>query len=406
MKQRFEFLLGMALFCMAAFSCRNAQGNHPAAAETLRCVNPASRAGLLTGAAVTTDSTGLHNGSGVQVQSLLDTAHWPPKPWPPNMVWVPAGAFSMGGEGREAREDEFPVHRVKLDGFWMDATEVTIASFKQFVKATGYITTAEQKPDWNQLKQGLPPGTPKPPEEALVAGALVFHTTAGPVPLNDYAQWWSYVPGASWKHPQGDKTDVAATSRFDRHPVTQVSWFDAQAYCQWAHKQLPTEAQWEYAARGGLQDKVYSWGDEAPSVTHRHANLWQGRFPYAPEAKDGFLLTAPVQSFAPNGYGLFDMTGNVWEWCADWYRPDTYATEAKQGEVINPRGPGNSYDPDEPYAAKRVIRGGSFLCNEEYCASYRPAARMKTDPYTGQNHTGFRCVMTQAQWLALQGGGR
>lgn len=332
--------------------------------------------------------------------------HWPPRPWPEGMVWIDPGEFTMGGVGKQTRSDEFPLHKVKLDGFWMDETEVTNSQFQKFVDATGYVTTAEKKPLWDELKKQLPPGTPEPPSSKLVPGAMVFSPPSGPVPLNNYARWWKWVPGACWKHPSGPDSSIAGQ---ERYPVVQVSYDDAQAYCLWAGKRLPTEAQFEYAARGGLEGKIYSWGDEHPQ---RHCggekspiNYWQGAFPYEKKALDGYLLSCPVKSFPANGYGLYEIIGNVWEWCADWYRYDYYgkvSRDADGHEVIaeNPLGPAasESLDPDEPYAAKRVVRGGSFLCNDQYCASFRPSARMKETPDTGMIHIGFRTVMSDADW--------
>jgi formylglycine-generating enzyme required for sulfatase activity len=306
----------------------------------------------------------------------------------------------MGGVGQRARRDEFPAHAVRVDGFWIDVTEVTNEQFREFVSRTGYVTTAEKKPEWEQLKAQSPPGTPRPDDALLIAGSLVFKPTSGPVKLNDWSQWWAYVPGADWRHPSGPANTIAGHHEFDTHPVVQVSWYDAVAYSQWAGKRLPTEAEWEYACRGGLSGKEYAWGDEL-TVNHQYmANLWQGGFPYENTTLDGFYATAPVASFPPNNYGLFDMIGNVWEWTADWYSTDTYAQNEEKGSgCINPTGTSTSYDPGDPYVPKKVVRGGSFLCDEGYCSSYRPSARMRTDAYTGQNHTGFRCVMTQAQWL-------
>ncbi|MGN6509174.1 MAG: formylglycine-generating enzyme family protein [Chitinophaga sp.] len=330
-----------------------------------------------------------------------DTRHWPPKPWPQGMHWVSAGHFKMGGVGRKARKDEFPAHQVQLSGFWIDATEVTNAQFREFVKATGYVTTAEQKPEWEQLKAQVPPGTPKPDDALLVAGALVFTPTPGPVKLDDWSQWWRYVPGADWRHPVGPAQDISQNPEYDDHPVVQVSWYDAVAYCEWAGKRLPTEAEWEYACRGGLSEKEYAWGDELNTGGRFMANLWQGSFPYDNKVLDGYYATSPVGSFPPNGYGLSDMIGNVWEWTADWYRHDTYTGDAET-KCVNPSGAKESFDPGDPYVPKKVVRGGSFLCDESYCSSYRPSARMRTDAYTGENHTGFRCVMTQEQWAARQ----
>ncbi len=314
------------------------------------------------------------------------------------MVWIPGGEFSMGGVGPEAQPEEFPVHRVRVDGFWMDETEVTIGQFKKFVAATGYVTTAEKKPEGDELKKELPPDTPAPDETRLVPGSMVFTPTAGPVPLDDWRRWGSWVPGASWRHPLGPRSAVDTNGDYDDHPVVQVSWDDAVAYCTWAGKRLPTEAEWEFACRGGEEGRRFIWGEDPPSDTNIKANLWQGAFPYEKKPADGFLLTAPVKSFPPNRFGLYDIIGNVWEWCDDWYRADAYqlAVDAagEKGVTVNPRGPKIPLDPTEPHSRKRVNRGGSFLCNPQFCSSYRPSARMRTSPDSGQNHLGFRAVMT------------
>lgn len=327
---------------------------------------------------------------------------WPPKPWPLGMVWIPGGEFDMGGVGPDARRDEFPVHRVKLCGFWMDETVVTNACFRAFVKATGYLTTAERNPNWEEMKKTLPPGTPKPPESVLVPGSLVFTMTKGPVPLDDPSLWWKWVPGADWRHPLGPRSSL--TRRDDDYPVVQVSWYDAVAYCKWAGKRLPTEAEWEYACLGGGPARRFIWGEEIPSDTFLPANLWQGGFPYEKKPLDGFLYAAPARSFAPNGYGLYNMIGNVWQWCSDWYRADTYEIPSAQPQpAIDPQGPASSLDPEEPFNPKRVNRGGSFLCNAGYCASYRPAARMKTAPDSGLLNLGFRAVLSDSDWRKMCG---
>lgn len=304
-------------------------------------------------------------------------------------VLVPGGEFMMGGVGPFAKPDEFPVHRVRLDGFYISRTPITNEQFEEFVDATGYVTTAERAPTMEEVLDQLPPGTPPPPAEMLVAASLVFKPADRPVPLNNPLVWWEWRPGANWRHPEGPGSSIE--NRGD-HPVVHVSYFDAQAYCEWAGGRLPTEAEWEYAARGGLKGRPFVWGDEPLNEGEQKLNIWQGRFPVTNTEKDGFYATSPVGAFSPNGYGLYDMSGNVWEWVADWYRPDTYAHDAEKDTVVNPTGPASSYDPMEPYTAKRVTRGGSFLCNDDYCSGYRPSARMKTSPDTGLIHTGFRCV--------------
>jgi formylglycine-generating enzyme required for sulfatase activity len=315
------------------------------------------------------------------------------------MVWIPGGEFSMGCAdpsriphgGRDPMIDTRPIHRARVDGFWMDATEVTNAQFAAFVTATGYVTVAERKP----RAEDFPGATP----ESLVPGSIVFTPPAGPVPLLDgtvgaHLQWWAYVPSASWRHPEGPESDVAG---HENEPVVHVAFEDAQAYATWAGKRLPTEAEWEFAARGGLAAAAYPWGDEFMPDAKWMANTWQGRFPVADSGDDGFVGVAPVGRFPANAYGLYDMSGNVWEWCSDWYRPDTYARDAgSDGRTVavNPTGPEDSFDPQEPGQAKKVQRGGSFLCCEEYCSRYIVGTRGKGEISSSTNHIGFRCVKT------------
>jgi sulfatase modifying factor 1 len=305
------------------------------------------------------------------------------------MKWIDAGTYMMGGDSKQAAEDEFPKHKVTVNGFWIDVTEVTNAQFARFVKATGYVTTAEKNVNWEEIKKQLPPNTPKPPDSVLSPASLVFKSTKSAVNLNDYSQWWVWKKGANWKHPQGPGSNI---KNKDNYPVVQVSWYDAMAYCKWANKRLPTEAEWEWAARGGLKNKVYPWGNEPVNVGKQKANIWQGSFPYRNTAADGFSGAAPARSFAANGYGLYDMAGNVWEWCADYYSADSYKASTSQKGVSNPHGALRSYDPQEPYAVKRVIRGGSFLCNDSYCSGFRVSRRMKSTEDSGMEHVGFRCV--------------
>jgi formylglycine-generating enzyme required for sulfatase activity len=313
---------------------------------------------------------------------------------PPGMKRIPGGEFTMGSADERLPRNERPAHRVRVDEFWMDETEVTNAEFRAFVEATGYVTTAEKKPDWEEMKKFARPGSPKPEESRLVAGSMVFTPTVEPVPIlgpEDYRQWWTWVPGACWEHPEGPGSTIDGK---DDHPVVHVSWDDATAYALWAGKRLPTEAEWEFAARGGLDGKRYLWGDNPPGES-KLANIWQGAFPHTNTAADGFVRTAPIRSYPANGYGLFDMAGNVWEWCSDWYRADEYERRVGKAMPTNPQGPAESWDPNEPWAPRRVTRGGSFLCHVSYCESYRPAARRGTPPDTGMSHLGFRCVLTR-----------
>jgi len=321
----------------------------------------------------------------------------PPGSAPQGMVWIPGGEFQMGSTDPLARPDEAPVHRVRVDGFWMDATEVTNHQFAAFVDATGYRTVAERPVDWEQLKQQVPPNTPKPAEESLRPGSLVFTPPAHAVDLGEFHQWWKWTTGADWRHPEGPDSSIA--ERGD-HPVVQVAYDDAVAYVRWAGKRLPTEAEWEFAARGGLPSARNVWGDEP--IDPLRANTWQGDFPHRGTADDGFARTAPVKNFPPNGYGLYDVAGNVWEWCSDLFRPDTYARRVvatrRGGVTPSPAGPLQSLDPRNPHAPEsRVQRGGSFLCHDSYCASYRPSARMGAPPDTGMSHVGFRCAMSPRQ---------
>jgi formylglycine-generating enzyme required for sulfatase activity len=264
----------------------------------------------------------------------------------------------------------------------MDATEVTNEQFDKFVKATGYVTVAERTPRAEDF--------PTAPPENLVAGSVVFAPTDHPVPLNNHYQWWTYERGASWRHPLGPDSDLAGHEKW---PVVQVAYEDAQAYAKWAGKRLPTEAEWEFAARGGRTGESYTWGTELKDGGRWMANIYQGRFPMQDTGEDGFVGTAPVAKFPPNGYGLYDMAGNVWEWCSDWYRPDYYAQVAQSNQVArNPKGPDSSYDPAEPAEKKRVHRGGSFLCTAQYCTRYMVGTRGKGEVSTSSNHLGFRCV--------------
>jgi formylglycine-generating enzyme required for sulfatase activity len=310
---------------------------------------------------------------------------------PDGMTWIPGGEFSMGcadprfcvDGGHEPMNDARPIHRVYVDPFWIDKTDVTNEQFAAFVKATGYVTIAEQKPKAEDF--------PGAPPENLVAGSTVFTPTDQLVPLDNYLQWWRYVHGANWRHPKGPQSTIEG---HEKYPVVQVAYADAAAYAKWAGKRLPTEAEWEFAARGGLAGKVYAWGDDFHPGGKFMANTFQGQFPVkaTDTGADGFAGIAPVAQFPPNGYGLYDMSGNVWQWCSDWYRPDYYEVLAAAGVARNPCGPDASFDPAEPDQKVRVHRGGSFLCTDQYCTRYMVGTRGKGDENTASNHLSFRCV--------------
>jgi formylglycine-generating enzyme required for sulfatase activity len=316
----------------------------------------------------------------------------PPGPAPAGMVWIPGGEFSMGAAqpanmgdvvGMQATTDSRPVHRAAVDGFWMDATEVTNAQFTRFVEATGYVTVAERP-----LK---PEDFPGVAADDLAPGSVVFTPPDHAVPLDDHFRWWAFVDGADWRHPTGPDSSIAGK---DNYPVVQVAYEDALAYARWAGKRLPTEAEWEFAARGGLAGKLYPWGDSLQENGRWMANIHQGHFPEHDSAADAFAGVAPVAQYPANGYGLRDVGGNVWEWVSDWYRPDYYAALGAAGRVArNPAGPDESFDPAEPGVPKRVHRGGSFLCTDQYCSRYMVGTRGKGEPSTGTNHLGFRCVL-------------
>ena len=311
---------------------------------------------------------------------------------PQGMAWIPGGEFSMGAQdapdmnevGMQATSDSRPIHRVYVDGFWMDKTDVTNEEYAKFAHATGYVTIAERAP--------LAEDFPGAPPENLVAGSVVFSPPDYAVPLNDHFQWWSYVKGANWRHPLGTNSDVKGKGK---NPVVHVAYEDALAYAKWAGKGLPTEAEWEFAARGGLSGKPFVWGDQFRPGGKWMANTYQGKFPVkgTDKGEDGYVGIAPVAQYPPNGYGLYDMAGNVWQWTSDWYRPDYYAQLAAAGGVArNPQGPASPFDPSEPTEKKKVHRGGSFLCTDQYCSRYIVGTRGKGEISTGANHLGFRCV--------------
>lgn len=314
---------------------------------------------------------------------------------PKGMVWVPKKTFLQGAKANDtyAMPREKPAHKVTVDGFFIDITEVTNKQFKTFVNATNYITVAERKIDWETIKKELPPNTPKPHDSVLQPGSLIFNKNVNAVVnMENYSQWWTWKIGANWKHPQGPESSIDGQDNF---PVVHIAYEDALTYCKWANRRLPTEAEWESAAQGTLKDVVFTWGDN-PNLLNKNANTWQGQFPVVNQPLDGFEYLSPVKSFEPNSIGLYDMAGNVWEITSDLFNINYYKTLPKKEGVKNPKGAEEPYNPNNPYAEERVIKGGSFLCNASYCASYRISARMGMQPSSSSDHTGFRTVATKA----------
>ena len=382
-----KFLSGpvqlLAVFSCLIISCRQGGGDTVAdrkISAAITCSNGLTIA----------DSTTYMAGGGADFQPTIEAPRPAGVSIPEGMVLIPGGEFSMGavnplglsGGGREDMYDARPIHRVRVSAFLMDATEVTNAQFEAFVKATGYVTIAEKAPTREEF--------PDVPQEDLVAGSVVFTPPPGQVPLDNHLQWWAYVHGVNWRHPEGPNSDLKGR---EQYPVVHIAWPDAAAYAKWAGKRLPTEAEWEFAARGGESGNIYPWGNQMHPEGKHMGNTFQGQFPHQDIATDGFKGIAPVGRFKPNRYGLFDMAGNVWEWCADWYRPEYYAALAADGAVVSdPKGPADSFDPLEPGVAKRVQRGGSFLCTDQYCTRYMVGTRGKGEVNSGANHIGFRCV--------------
>ncbi|WP_422349984.1 formylglycine-generating enzyme family protein [Flagellimonas sp.] len=310
---------------------------------------------------------------------------------PKGMVWIPGGNFYQGAVANDpmAMGHEKPSHPVAVDGFFIDVSEVTNAQYAKFTKETGYITLAERTIDWEEMKKQLPAGTPKPHDSILQPGSLVFRE--GMVTnLQDYSQWWKWTIGANWKQPNGPGSSIKGK---DNEPVVHIAYEDAIAYCEWAGRRLPTEAEWEYAARGGNTNGIHYWGDEVESLA-KNANTWTGEFPRTNDQSDGYVRRAPVMSYPPNGYGLHDMAGNVWEWTSDWYNSNYYKEQAATGKTQhNPQGASRAFNSINPYAVEKVIKGGSFLCSASYCASYRISSRMATSLDSGLEHLGFRTVL-------------
>ena len=311
---------------------------------------------------------------------------------PEGMQWIPSGTFIQGAPKFDtmAMSHERPAHEVYVDGFFMDIHEVTNAQFAQFIEKTGYITVAEREINWEEMKKQLPEGTPKPHDSILKPGSLVFKKTASSVPnLYDYSQWWAWKIGANWRNPSGPNSTIEGK---EDDPVVHIAYEDALAYCNWAGRRLPTEAEWEYAARAGKKDALFFWGNDTKELSS-FANTWEGEFPVVNTKKDGFERRAPVMSYPKNDFGLFDMAGNVWEWTSDWYNTNYY-NSLKGKKIKNPEGADKAYNSVNPYVEEKVIKGGSFLCSASYCASYRISARMANTLDSSMEHLGFRTVVT------------
>ena len=303
------------------------------------------------------------------------------------MVWIEGGEFNMGTDDLESYSDERPAVKSRVDGFWVDETEVTNKQFETFVKETGYRTVAERVPDWDEMKLQLPPGTPKPSDDLLTPGSLVFVAPDFEVDKSDISNWWKWIEGANWKHPKGPDTNIIGK---ENHPVVHIAFEDAMAYAEWSGKRLPSEAEWEYAAKGGTESR-FPWGNSLKTGSMHNANTFQGHFPHLNLMEDGFSETSPVKSFPPNEFGLYDMIGNVWELTSDWYDADAYKRAQKKLPELD-TAVSKCYNPGNPYAMERVIKGGSFLCADDYCVNYRPSARRGQDIYSGTSNIGFRCV--------------
>ncbi|WP_233530653.1 formylglycine-generating enzyme family protein [Gelidibacter salicanalis] len=312
---------------------------------------------------------------------------------PEGMVWVIGKTFIQGAkkEDKYAMDREKPAHQVTVDGFFIDIIEVTNKQFKTFVDATDYITIAERPVNWEEMKKDVPEGTPKPHDSILQPGSLIFNKAVNKVAnMNNYAQWWRWQIGANWKHPEGPESSIKEK---DNYPVVHIAFEDALAYCKWANRRLPTEAEWESAAQGTAVDAIYTWGNN-PEVLDEKANTWQGVFPVKNESKDGFELIAPVKSYPPNSIGIYDMLGNVWEITSDLFNVDYYKELDVTKEHVNPIGADQGKSPNNPYQQEHIIKGGSFLCHASYCASFRISGKMGMSPDSGSDHTGFRTVAT------------
>lgn len=313
---------------------------------------------------------------------------------PEGMIWIEGKTFLKGAKETDsyAMPREKPAHKVTVDGFFIDITEVTNAQFKKFTEATNYITVAERTIDWAVMKKQLPDHAIKPHDSILQPGSLIFNKNVKAiVNMQNYGQWWTWKIGANWKQPEGPNSSIDGKDQF---PVVHVAFEDAMAYCKWANRRLPTEAEWEAAAQGTNNNTIFTWGND-PKVLHEKANTWQGQFPTINESIDGFEFVAPVKSYAANSVGLYDMTGNVWEMTSDLLNVNHYRELDTTQAILNPKGATQAYNPGNPYQEEQVIKGGSFLCHASYCASFRISAKMGVTIDSGSDHVGFRTVATR-----------
>ena len=317
---------------------------------------------------------------------------------PDGMVWVEGKSYTKGAKQNDdyAMMREKPSHEVYIDGFYIDITEVTNNQFQKFVNETGYLTIAERQIDWDEMKKSLPPGTPKPHDSILQPGSLIFNDQIKTVGnMQNYFQWWRWQKGANWKAPKGPGSSIVNKGSY---PVVHIAYEDAKAYCEWANRRLPTEAEWESAAQGNYKKAVFTWGDNV-NLLNSNANTWQGEFPVKNESIDGYEMIAPVKSFPANSIGIFDMVGNVWEITGDLFNVNYYSEISTETELKNLKGASSCYNPSNPYEIQYVMKGGSFLCHDSYCASYRISARMGVSVGSGSDHTGFRTVATTEMLL-------
>jgi len=342
---------------------------------------------------------GCKNKTKQEAKKMIKTSKIEAPEAPKGMVWVEKKTFLQGAKDSDthAMPREKPAHLVTVDGFFIDITEVTNKQFKAFVDATGYVTIAERKIDWEDMKKELPPNTPKPHDSILQPGSLIFNKDVNAVVnMENYGQWWTWKTGANWRHPEGPESTLDGK---DNYPVVHVAYQDALAYCKWANRRLPTEAEWESAAQGNNTNTIFTWGNDIAQL-NTNANTWQGVFPTINDSKDGFEFISPVKSYPPNSIGLYEMTGNVWEITSDYFNVKYYRELDTSTPIENPKGATSHFNPNNPNQVEHVMKGGSFLCHASYCASFRISAKMGVSLDSGSDHMGFRTVATTKMLLS------